>query len=288
MSDVTVIGLGPMGGALARVLRSAGRELTVWNRTAERCEPYVRMGARRASSVREAVASSPVAIVCVADYPTTYALLGADEAAELSGKTLVQLSTGSPREARELEAWAERAGIASLDGAILAVPSQMATAASTILVSGSEASYQTAAPLLRDLVGSVRYLGRQVGAASTLDLAVLSHMYGALLGFYHGVRICEHEDMPVATLGALLHEIAPTIGEMVKHEADILREGAFASPGSTLENSARVLDMMASDAQAMGIDASFPRFAQGLFERAMRAGYGAEALASIVKVLRAS
>jgi 3-hydroxyisobutyrate dehydrogenase-like beta-hydroxyacid dehydrogenase len=288
MTDVTVIGLGPMGGALARVLLERKYDLTVWNRTAARAEPYVGAGARLAESVLDAVRASPVTVVCVADYASSYALLGDSEQAALAGKTLVQLSTGSPRAAREHEAWARRANVGYLDGAILAVPSQMGSAESTILVSGAEASHAAAAALLRDLAGTVTYLGPAISAASTLDLAVLSHLYGALLGFYHGVRICEREGVPVESLGGLVHGIAPAIGEVVKHEADILRDGAFAMPQSSLENSARVLAMMVHEAEAAGLDASFPRYASSLFERAMAAGYGGEALASIVKVLRAA
>lgn len=288
MTDVTVIGLGPMGGALARVLLERKYDLTVWNRTAARAEPYQRAGARVAEHVLDAVRASPVTIVCVADYPIARALLGASEQAALAGKTLVQLSTGSPREAREHEDWAVRHDIAYLDGAILAVPSQMGSPQSTILVSGAETTYAGVAPLLHDLAGAVTYLGRAVGSASTLDLAVLSHLYGALLGFYHGVRVCEREGIAVETLGALLHGIAPALGEMVKHEADIVRDGSFGTPESSLENSARVLAMMVREADAAGLDASFPRFASRLFERAMAAGFGGEALASIVKVLRAA
>jgi 3-hydroxyisobutyrate dehydrogenase-like beta-hydroxyacid dehydrogenase len=38
MSDVSVVGLGSMGSALARALVGAGREVTVWNRTSAKAE----------------------------------------------------------------------------------------------------------------------------------------------------------------------------------------------------------------------------------------------------------
>jgi 3-hydroxyisobutyrate dehydrogenase-like beta-hydroxyacid dehydrogenase len=45
MSDMTVIGMGAMGAAFARTLLAAGRSVTVWNRTPEKMQPLVALGA---------------------------------------------------------------------------------------------------------------------------------------------------------------------------------------------------------------------------------------------------
>jgi len=105
MSEASVIGLGAMGSALARALVGSGRRITVWNRTTEKASSLVSDGAVLASSVALAVAASPVVIICVDNYEVTRTILGVDEvAAGLSGKLLVQLSTGSPQEARDSDA----------------------------------------------------------------------------------------------------------------------------------------------------------------------------------------
>ncbi len=44
MSEITMIGLGAMGSALARALLKSGHELTVWNRTAQKMAPLVDLG----------------------------------------------------------------------------------------------------------------------------------------------------------------------------------------------------------------------------------------------------
>ena len=78
MSNVSVIGLGPMGIALAQALISAGHNVTVWNRTASKAEPLIKDGAALAPSVASAVGASPVVIVCVADYAASHSLLSAE------------------------------------------------------------------------------------------------------------------------------------------------------------------------------------------------------------------
>jgi 3-hydroxyisobutyrate dehydrogenase-like beta-hydroxyacid dehydrogenase len=59
MSEVSVVGLGAMGSALARALRRDGHRVTVWNRTGAKAEPLVRDGALLAHSPAAAVSASP-------------------------------------------------------------------------------------------------------------------------------------------------------------------------------------------------------------------------------------
>ncbi len=44
---IAFLGVGKMGGAIARLLVKSGDDVTVWNRTAARTEPLVQEGARR-------------------------------------------------------------------------------------------------------------------------------------------------------------------------------------------------------------------------------------------------
>src|SRR3989442_971166 len=64
---VGFIGLGNMGSAIARNLIKAGQDLTVYNRTRSRAEPFASMGARIAETPSEAAADAEVLITMVAD-----------------------------------------------------------------------------------------------------------------------------------------------------------------------------------------------------------------------------
>src|SRR5690349_20179060 len=99
MSEVTVIGLGLMGSALARAFVENGRPTTVWNRSPEKAAPLVEKGAVLAADAAMAVADSPVVIMCVSNYTAAQQILSASET-RFGGKLLVQLSTGTPQEAR--------------------------------------------------------------------------------------------------------------------------------------------------------------------------------------------
>ena len=59
MSDISTLGLGLMGSALARSLVKGGHGVTVWNRSPAKMQPLVDMGAAPAASVAAAVEASP-------------------------------------------------------------------------------------------------------------------------------------------------------------------------------------------------------------------------------------
>src|SRR6266508_4268419 len=117
MSEVSVIGLGNMGSALARVLQENGRAVTVWNRSPEKAAPLVDMGTVLAPSAAAAITASPLIIVCVTNYAASNHILG-EVATNLAGKLLVQFTTGSPQEARASEGWANAHEAEYLDCAI--------------------------------------------------------------------------------------------------------------------------------------------------------------------------
>src|SRR6059036_998923 len=55
IKTISYLGLGTMGSGMASNLLKAGYELTVWNRNPEKCEPFVRKGARVADTPADAV-----------------------------------------------------------------------------------------------------------------------------------------------------------------------------------------------------------------------------------------
>ncbi|WP_248925076.1 NAD(P)-dependent oxidoreductase [Paenibacillus hamazuiensis] len=287
MSDVTVIGLGPMGTALAQALLRNDRRVTVWNRTSERAEPLVREGAVLAATAADAVAASPVTIVCVANYKTAYSILDTPEVAEaLSGRVLVQFSTGSPQQARDNEAWALARGAEYLDGAIAATPPQIGRPDTTIFTSGNRSAYQKSEHLLKSLAGNVPYLGEKVSAASSTDLAFLSTLFGSLLGFVHAARILESDGLRVDEFGSMISAISPAMGEMIKHEGEVIQTNTYTPPQSSLSTCMVTVKLFIEQAREAGINAEFPTFALGLFQKALDAGYGNEELGALIKVLR--
>ena len=129
MSDITVIGLGLMGSALARAIQHAGHELTVWNRSPEKMQAFIDDGVDAAADIVAAITASPVILFNIDNYAVSNAILQSAEIAPLlPGRTIVQLSTGTPNEADDIAAWMSAQQTCYLDGAVLAGPDDIGTA----------------------------------------------------------------------------------------------------------------------------------------------------------------
>src|SRR5688572_23073650 len=174
MSEVTVIGLGNMGSALAYALLENAYAVTVWNRSAEKAAPLVGKGAVLAPNVVAALTASPIILICVTNYAAANHIFS-EVITDLSGKLLVQFTTGSPQDARASETWAHAHGAEYLDCAITGSPSSIGTPGAHILVSGKEAVFQKAASILRILASNLDYKGESIGLASAWEMVYIMH-----------------------------------------------------------------------------------------------------------------
>jgi len=107
------IGLGTMGEPMALNLVKAGTPLTVWNRSASKCEALADAGAAVASGVGDLFARCPVVILMLADGAAIDAVLARGEPAfakRVEGRTLINMATVQPGYSRALEADIRAAG----------------------------------------------------------------------------------------------------------------------------------------------------------------------------------
>ncbi|WP_437544130.1 NAD(P)-binding domain-containing protein [Sorangium sp. So ce367] len=121
-------------------LIDAGHPTTVWNRSPAKARPLVARGATAAGSAEAAVSASPLIVACLFDHASVLKVLG-PTAGSLRGRTLVNLTTSTPNQARELAAWSASHGIDYLDGGIMAVPEMIGGPGSAILYSGSQTAF---------------------------------------------------------------------------------------------------------------------------------------------------
>ncbi|HEX9389159.1 MAG TPA: NAD(P)-binding domain-containing protein [Anaerolineales bacterium] len=282
MSEVTVIGLGNMGSALARAILENGRAVTVWNRSPEKAASLVDMGAALAPSVAAAITDSPIIIVCVTNYTAANHILD-EVVTALPGKLLVQFTTGSPQEARASETWAHEHEAEYLDCAITGSPSSIGTPSAHILVAGKEAVFQKAEPTLRVLASNLDYKGESIGLASAWEMIYIMHYYGMFLSLFHSVQICQAENIPLEQFITLLDAQGKSYEKWL---CENIRSGNYQETSSPLELWAGGIQQIAQHAQDSHIHAEFPQLVARLFHQAMDAGYGREEVSALFKVLQ--
>lgn len=284
---VSVIGLGDMGSALARAFLADSHSVTVWNRTAERAAPLVQAGAREAGSVAEAAEASDVTVMCVLDYGVGAGLLdGSNVAEKLRGKTLVQLTTGTPRQAREMESWTMQRGISYLDGAIMSYPSGVGKPDCTIVYAGPSAVFEAHKGLLGTLGGNSVFLGERVGDASTLDLSLLTFYFTAELGFLHGAALCESEGFSVDSYRETADALMPLLIADAAKASDMILRRNYAGSEASMEICAAALGHVRRFSDEAGVDRASIETVVGLAKRAIAAGFGGDEFPAVFEVLR--
>ncbi|MFB6479375.1 NAD(P)-dependent oxidoreductase [Streptomyces virginiae] len=225
--SLTLIGLGDMGTAMARTWLAAGHALTVWNRTPAKAEALAAEGASVAASPAAAVAANTLVVVCLLDDESVGSAL---EGIDLTGKDLVNLTTGTPGEARARAAWAEERGARYLDGGIMATPTMIGVpeAGGYVFHSGSRALFETHRAVLEVPAGS-RFVGEDPGHAALHDVALLSAMWGMFAGISHAYALTEGEDIAPKDLAPLLSEWLGAMGFFVGNAAERLTSRDFTS-----------------------------------------------------------
>ncbi|MEL7989841.1 NAD(P)-binding domain-containing protein [Streptomyces albidoflavus] len=283
---VTVLGLGRMGGALAAAFLAAGHPTTVWNRSPGKADALVVRGARRAGSVAEAVAAASLVVVCVADDEAVHQLLDPLEGA-LAGRTLVNLTTGTSAQARANAAWAKERGAAFLDGAIMAVPEDIATDDAVLLYSGPRDAFTPHEPALRALSpAGTTYLDSDPGLAALHDLSLLGIMWGVLNGFLHGAALLGTAGVRAETFAPLAARMTTVVADYVTAAAPEVDAGSHPAGDATLTVHQEAMRHLAEESEALGVNAELPRLFQLLADRAVADGHAESGYSALVEQFR--
>ncbi|WP_049569678.1 NAD(P)-dependent oxidoreductase [Nonomuraea sp. SBT364] len=278
--SVTVIGLGLMGQALAAAFAGAGHPTTVWNRTPGKADDLIARGAVLASSVDDAVRASALVVVCLSDADAVRDTLGPHRAA-LAGRTLVNLTSGTSGEARELAAWTAD----YVDGAIMAVPGLIGTPEAFLLFSGSQEAFDRHRDSLGRL-GTATFFGTDPGLASLYDVALLGVMWGMLNSFLHGAALLGEAGVDAAAFAPFANQWAASVTGFISEYAGQIDKGGFPADDATLETHLATMKYLVRESAAAGVDTEWPARIQALTERAIEAGHTGGSYAALIEVFR--
>ena len=162
MSAIAFVGLGIMGGPMARHLVKAGHDVVGHNRSPGKAEALAADGGRAAGTVTEAVTGADVVALMLPDSPDVVDVCTRDggvfDTAE-PGTLVVDFSTIRPDVARDLAARAAERGLRMLDAPVSGGQAGAENAALSIMVGGARTAVDAVMPLFETLGKQIVYQG---------------------------------------------------------------------------------------------------------------------------------
>ncbi|MEU9108974.1 NAD(P)-binding domain-containing protein [Streptomyces xanthophaeus] len=281
-AKVTVVGLGPMGQAMAAAYLDAGYEVTVWNRTAGKDTDLVARGARRAADIAEAVSASPLTVLSLIDVDAMYTALGD---ADLRGRTLANLSSDVPEKARAAARWAGDRGAAYLTGGINVPPSGVGQEGSSVFVSGPAEVYEEHRPAL-DVLAATDYRGADPGHAQLYYQLNMILFWTSYTGWYQALAVAQANGLTAADILPYAGYTADSLRGFYEGGAPLVDADRHEGTYERLAMCAASVEHVLHTAADSGVDTAILAAHAGLYRRGVAAGFGADSSSRLIQLLR--
>jgi 3-hydroxyisobutyrate dehydrogenase-like beta-hydroxyacid dehydrogenase len=283
MTKLAVCGLGLLGRPIAARLVEAGHDVTVWNRTPEKADPLVELGARRAETPEEAAAGAEV-VVTVLSTPEVLdrVVLGPQGLAAGMGRgsTLVEMSTIGPD---AVQALAPRLpeGVELVDAPVLGSVPQATEGTLKVFVGGSAEQFERLRPLL-EVLGTPRHIG-PLGSGAAMKLTVNSTLGPLMAALGEALALADAFGLDQGAVMDVLADSA--LGVTTKGKRGRIESGVF-EPNFRLDMAHKDSVLITEAAARRGVDLPVARAVRDVLAAAERQGYGDQDYSAVIAHIR--
>jgi len=277
------VGLGTMGLPMALNLLRAGKRLTVWNRTPEKCAALIEHGAKRAASFDELCRQSEFVLLMLLNEMAIDVVLGRNTSefrARVAGRTFVHLGTTSPEYSRALECDLLAGGARYVEAPVSGsrVPAEQGRLVG--MVSGATDAVEEVLPLLEPMCTQWFRCGAVPGALR-MKLAVNHYLIATVVALCETVHVARACDIDLALLRRIL-DAGPMASDVSRSKLDKLVREDFSAQAA-VRDVATIADLVAGQAARANAPAPLMRACAALYGRAHDAGLGDLDMAAVVR-----
>lgn len=268
------IGLGIMGKPMAMNLLKAGFTLTVYNRTASKCQPLVDAGANAVSSPREAAESSDVVITIVSDTPDVEAVLFGEDGiwdGLKEGEVVIDMSSISPAATQRYAARLRDKQVEMLDAPVTGGEKGAIERTLSIMVGGNKEVFDRCVPIFEAMGKTIVYAGPGgSGQKTKLVNQILCAQH--IVAMSDGMRFARQAGLDMETTLKVVSGGAAA-SWMLSNLAPRILQNDFA-PGFTIKLQQKDLRLVREALQEMGGTYPAAELAYALFTEAVAKGLG--------------
>ncbi|AKG33694.1 NAD(P)-dependent oxidoreductase [Paenibacillus durus] len=287
MKQIGFIGLGTMGAPMVSNLLRAGFQVTVYNRTASKCDPLVKEGATAAATKQAASEGKDVIITMVSNDDSIREIFYGPEGileALKPGAVVIDSSTISPGLVKEIAAAVESKGGHFLDAPVTGSKPGAVEGTLVFMVGGSADIIEAN----RDVFDAMGKLLLHMGENGSGAAAKLAH--NAMVGIHNialaeGFSIAVKSGVPADKFLELIRN-GSAGSKQVELKGRKIIEGDFSNQFS-LELMLKDLKLASALSDASGVPTPALELAKSLFQSGYSQGYGEEDLSAVVKTYEA-
>jgi len=242
MANLGFVGLGNLGGQVAKRLMDHGHFVTGYNRTQSRADWLVEAGMNRADTPREAAEAGDFVLSMIQDTPALRAITEGPDgiiSGLAPGKVYADMSTVSPSASRQVAKKVAESGAQMVDAPVSGSVITLKAGNMSVIVGGEKEAYEKVLPILRDIGPTVSYVGGN-GQAVTVKIALNLTLPVQIIAFSEGVLLAEKSGIDrEAIVDVMLNSVVAS--PATKYRLPFIIE----SPEEVLFN----MDMMQKDIQ---------------------------------------
>ena len=198
MAQLGFIGLGKMGGRVAKRLLDAGHSVIGFNRTKSKARWLLDAGMQWGETPRQVVESADIIFSMVTNTAALREVFDGDNgilAGLTAGKVYIDMSTISVITSRDLAGRVAAKGAHMLDAPVSGNVKHVEEGTMSIIVGGEQAIFEKVQPLLYELTSKVSYVGKN-GNALVMKIAINLSLPVQFLGFCEGILLAEKNGIP--------------------------------------------------------------------------------------------
>ena len=287
MAKIAFLGMGVMGAPMAGHLAQAGHEVTVFNRTAEKAQNWVKTyGGNSALTPAEAAKGAEFVFACVGNDDDIKAVtLGEDGAFSTleKGAIFIDNTTASADVARQLYEEAKARGIGFLDAPVSGGQAGAENGKLTVMVGGDAADFEKAEPLMKCYGAKVTLMGGP-GAGQLTKMVNQICIAGLVQGLSEALNFGQKAELDMAQVIDVISGGAAQSWQMV-NRGNTMVEGAFDF-GFALDWMRKDLAICFAEAQRNGASLPVTEIVSGYYDSLSEQGYGRNDTSALIRLLK--
>jgi 3-hydroxyisobutyrate dehydrogenase-like beta-hydroxyacid dehydrogenase len=285
IKTISYLGLGTMGSGMASNLLKAGYNLTVWNRSAEKCGPLGKKGARIANTPEDAVRDVELVMYSLSnDQAVEEVVFGPKGILSgiREGQIAIDMSTVLPATSlREQQAYAKR-GVDFLDVPVFGSKQESADAKLWIMAAGNKAIFEKVKPVLEHLGQTIHYFGKN-GNAVAMKLVGNLIVALELEALSEGLVLAQKAGLDLSTVMEVVKAADFRSPLLVSNGQNILKRNF--SPSFALKLMLKDAGLIEKFADSLESPIPALRIVEKNLESAVALGFGEENASAIIRAL---